>query len=60
VAARHFPGAADDETLARPILYSTWLSRQYRPVRREELRDFVGARLKVCMYVRVCVGLGLV
>lgn len=55
VAARHFPGEASSagEALARPILFSTWLSRQYRPVKREELRDFVAARLKVCMYACV-------
>ena len=31
----------------RPILYSNWLSKNYIPVAREELRDYVKARLKV-------------
>lgn len=58
VAGRHFPGeassASEGEALARPILFSTWLSRSYRPVQREELRDFVAARLKVCCLLDVC------
>jgi dynein heavy chain 1 len=47
VAMRHFPGINQNEALHRPILYSTWLSKDYIPVEREELRDFVKARLKV-------------
>ena len=33
--------------LKRPILFSNWLSKDYLPVEREELRDFTRARLKV-------------
>ena len=33
--------------LARPILYSNWLTKDYLPVDQEELRDYVQARLKV-------------
>lgn len=33
--------------LARPMLYSNWLSKDYLPVEQEELRDYVQARLKV-------------
>ncbi len=33
--------------LARPILYSNWLSKDYMPVEQEELRKYVQARLKV-------------
>ena len=33
--------------LARPILYSNWLSKDYLPVEQEELREYVQARLKV-------------
>jgi len=33
--------------LKRPILYSNWLSKDYLPVEREELRSFTRARLKV-------------
>lgn len=34
-------------SLARPILFSNWLSKDYLPVKQEELRDYVQARLKV-------------
>lgn len=47
VAAKHFPTADRGHALLRPILYSNWLSKHYLPVDREELRDFVRARLKV-------------
>ncbi|XP_071453347.1 dynein heavy chain, cytoplasmic isoform X3 [Hetaerina americana] len=47
VAMRHFPGADREVALARPILYSNWLSKDYVPVQREELREYVKARLKV-------------
>ena len=47
VAAKHFPNADMTVALKRPILYSNWLSKDYLPVEREELRDFTRARLKV-------------
>ena len=47
VALKHFPNADKQAALCRPILYSNWLSKDYVPVDREELRDFVKARLKV-------------
>ncbi|XP_055383630.1 dynein heavy chain, cytoplasmic isoform X2 [Condylostylus longicornis] len=47
VAMKHFPGADSEKALIRPILYSNWLSKDYMPVNREELRDYVRARLKV-------------
>jgi dynein heavy chain 1 len=47
VALRHFPTVDKDVALARPILYSNWLSKDYLPVDRGELRDYVKARLKV-------------
>lgn len=45
VAKRHFPnlGAA---ALARPILYEMWTRKNYEPVERETLRQYVQARLK--------------
>lgn len=49
VALKHFPGVDKDAALSRPILYSNWLSKDYVPVDREELRDYVKARLKVRM-----------
>lgn len=47
VALKHFPTIARTDALERPILYSNWLSKDYVPVNREELRDYVKARLKV-------------
>ncbi|XP_017053188.1 dynein heavy chain, cytoplasmic isoform X2 [Drosophila ficusphila] len=47
VGQKHFPGINQEEALQRPILYSNWLSKDYMPVNREELRDYVRARLKV-------------
>jgi len=40
-------GINTEEALTRPILYSNWLTKNYVPVKREELRDYVKARLKV-------------
>ncbi|CAO1413898.1 unnamed protein product [Diamesa tonsa] len=47
VAMKHFPGVDREKALERPILYSNWLSKDYVPVNRQELRDYVKARLKV-------------
>jgi dynein heavy chain 1, cytosolic len=54
VAAAHFDIASDapydtdsDSPLARPLLYSAWLSQHYSAVQRGPLRDFVAARLRV-------------
>lgn len=47
VALKHFPSANSEKALARPILYSNWLSKDYVPVEREQLRDYVKARLKI-------------
>ncbi|XP_055707524.1 dynein heavy chain, cytoplasmic isoform X3 [Phlebotomus papatasi] len=47
VVAKHFPSVDHDKALARPILYSNWLSKDYMPVNRDELRDYVKARLKI-------------
>uniref|UniRef100_A0A146KZ76 Dynein heavy chain, cytoplasmic n=1 Tax=Lygus hesperus TaxID=30085 RepID=A0A146KZ76_LYGHE len=47
VALKHFPTIDKPSALGRPILYSNWLSKDYVPVDREELRDYVKARLKV-------------
>ncbi|QPG94731.1 Dynein heavy chain cytoplasmic [Epichloe festucae Fl1] len=46
IALEHFPNIEEDKALGGPILYSNWLSKNYVPVDREELRDFVKARLK--------------
>lgn len=47
VAMKHFPNINKQEALARPILFSNWLSKDYIPVDQEELRDYTKARLKV-------------
>lgn len=47
VALKHFPSANCEAALERPILYSNWLSKDYMPVEREHLREYVKARLKV-------------
>ncbi|XP_041352869.1 LOW QUALITY PROTEIN: cytoplasmic dynein 1 heavy chain 1-like [Gigantopelta aegis] len=47
VALKHFPNINRDEALTRPILFSNWLSKDYIPVDREELREYTKARLKV-------------
>jgi dynein heavy chain 1 len=53
VALKHFPGVDKDAALSRPILYSNWLSKDYIPVDREELRDYVKARLKVRVQLKL-------
>ncbi|XP_078314970.1 cytoplasmic dynein 1 heavy chain 1-like isoform X1 [Crassostrea virginica] len=47
VALRNFPNINREAALARPILFSNWLSKDYIPVEREKLREYVKARLKV-------------
>lgn len=42
-----FLGINRDQALERPILYSNWLSKDYVPVNRDQLREYVKARLKV-------------
>lgn len=46
IALAHFPNIDYNAALSGPILYSNWLSKNYVPVEREQLRDFVKARLK--------------
>lgn len=47
IALKHFPGLDHEAALGRPILYSNWLSKNYVPVDREELREYAKARLRV-------------
>lgn len=46
IALEHFPNIDQIVALQTPILYSNWLSKNYIPVEREQLREFVKARLK--------------
>ena len=46
-AIKHFPTIVQEQALFRPILFSNWTSKNYVTVEREELREFVKARLRV-------------
>ncbi|KAI9821833.1 MAG: hypothetical protein M1827_002415 [Pycnora praestabilis] len=46
IALEHFPTIDEHMALNGPILFSNWLSKNYVPVDREQLRDFIKARLK--------------
>lgn len=46
IALEHFPTIDEEAALQAPILFSNWLSKDYIPVERDQLRDFVKARLK--------------
>ena len=46
IALEYFPTIEEDRALGGPILFSNWLSKNYVPVEREQLRDFVKARLR--------------
>ncbi|KAF5247463.1 hypothetical protein FAUST_700 [Fusarium austroamericanum] len=46
IALEYFPNIDTEKALGGPILFSNWLSKNYVPVDREQLRDFVKARLK--------------
>jgi dynein heavy chain 1 len=46
VAGARFPGVDMGVALARPILFSNWLSKEYRSVDRASVREYAQARLK--------------
>ena len=46
IAMEHFPNIDETAALRGPILFSNWLSKNYVPVDREQLREFVKARLR--------------
>ena len=46
IASEHFPNIDEGAALKGPILFSNWLSKNYVSVEREQLREFVKARLK--------------
>lgn len=46
IALQFFPTIDEEKSLGGPILFSNWLSKNYVPVEREQLREFVKARLK--------------
>ncbi|CAG8642437.1 14144_t:CDS:2, partial [Dentiscutata erythropus] len=47
IAINHFPNLNKSEALRRPILFSSWLSKNYISVEYEDLHDYVKARLKI-------------
>lgn len=47
IARKHFPNCDHSTALARPVLFSNWLSKRYVSVDQEELREHVIARLHV-------------
>jgi dynein heavy chain 1 len=47
VAARHFPQMDARSVLARPVLFSNWLTKSYTSVGQAALRDHVKSRLRV-------------
>jgi len=47
VAKKYFAGVNFEQALARPMYYSSWLSKDSRSVSREELKAFLIARLRV-------------
>lgn len=47
VANKYFAPHCDlKEALKRPMLFSCWLTKNYMPVTREEIKDYISARLK--------------
>jgi len=46
IAITHFPNVDLDKSLGGPILFSNWLSKNYVPVDRSQLKEFVKARLR--------------
>jgi dynein heavy chain 1 len=47
VAQSKFAGVDFEVALKRPLFYTTWLSKETRKVEREELKEFLAARLRV-------------
>ncbi len=47
IAKQFFAAVDHDDVLARPLFYSSWLTKDTRRVNREELKTFLSARLKV-------------
>lgn len=45
--SKYFPQCDLETALRRPLLYSNWLNKNYQSVNKNELSDFLAARLKV-------------
>lgn len=46
VANKYFATCNLDEALQRPLLFSCWLTKNYMPVTRDEIKEYIQARLK--------------
>uniref|UniRef100_A0A914P9Y2 Uncharacterized protein n=1 Tax=Panagrolaimus davidi TaxID=227884 RepID=A0A914P9Y2_9BILA len=46
VATKYFHNCNLNEALQRPILFSCWLTKNYMPVTREKIKEYIQARLK--------------
>ena len=46
VAREYFPGINEDAALGQPILYSSWLTKDYNPVKRDDIKAYIGARMR--------------
>lgn len=46
VSCERFPYIDEEKALSLPILYSDWLSYEYEPVNKDDLRKFVKQKLK--------------
>lgn len=47
IARKWFAGVDFDVALKRPLFYTSWLSKETKKVDREELKEFLAARLRV-------------
>ena len=47
VGLKHFPNIDKEKSITRQNLFSNWLSKNYNPVERGELREYTRARFKV-------------
>jgi len=47
IAKQWFAGVDHDAALSRPMFFTTWLSKDTKRVERDELKDFLSARLRV-------------
>ncbi len=46
ISGRHFPGISPT-CLERPIIYSTYITKSYTSVQRDELRKYIHEKLKI-------------
>ena len=48
VGLKHFPNIDKEKSLAWPIVFSNWQSKNYTRVEHNEQRNYTKARLKRC------------